>query len=86
MKAMEIMRTYSRDNVPFSLTYYSLDETRNISQGVKTETNIILAAGYRRNQSDKSEVLASFLRMDTMERRQFYIPLILELNGIKIKQ
>lgn len=86
MKALEIMRTLSRDNVPFSFAYYSLDETRGISEGVKREENVILAQGYRRNQSDKSDILASYLRIKSNERRQFYIPLIIELNGIKIKQ
>lgn len=41
--------------------------------------------GYRRNQSKKADVLASFMRMDTEERRQFYWPLLCELNGRKIK-
>lgn len=86
LKAMEVMRTLSRDNVPFSFSFYSYDESRKSSDGLKRETNVLLAQGYRRNQSDKSEVLASFIRLDTGERRHFYIPLITELNGIKIKQ
>lgn len=86
MKAIEIMRTLSRDNVPFSFSYYSMDETRGKSEGVKRENDVILAQGYRRDQSTKSEILASYLRMNSGERRQFYIPLMIELNGIKIKQ
>lgn len=85
MKAAEIMRAMSRDNVPFSIVYCALDTSRGISEGLKTEKNIILQKGYRRNQSDKSDVLVSFLRIDTGERRQFYLPLLLELNGVKIK-
>lgn len=86
LKALEIMRAFSRDNIPFSFAYYSLDETRKTSEGVKREEKVILMQGYRRNQSKKSEILASYIRIDTLERRQFYIPLIIELNGIKIKQ
>lgn len=86
MRAMEIMRAFSRDNVPFSFAYYSFNDSEKNSQGIKREKNVLLAQGYRRNQSSKSEILASFLRLDTGERRQFYIPLILELNGMKVKQ
>ena len=58
--------------------------TRGVSEGMKSEQNIILTTGYRRNQSKKSEILASYIR-PTGEYRMFYIPLLCELNGIKIK-
>lgn len=85
MKAMEIMRALSRDKVPFSISYCSLNESSKTSEGKKTEENILLASGYRRNQSEKHDILVSFIRTETMERRQFYLPLLLEFNGIKIK-
>lgn len=85
MKAAEIMRALSSENVPFDIAYCSLDMTAGKSFGLKKETNIILQKGYRRNQSDKSEVLVSFLRLDSGERRQFYLPLLMELNGVKIR-
>lgn len=85
MRAVEIMRSLSRDNVPFSIVFYSYNESKGSSEGLKTEENIVLQSGYRRNQSDKSEVLVSYLRVDTGERRQFYLPLLWSLNGIKIK-
>lgn len=85
MKAMEIMRAWSQDKRPFSISYCSLNESSKSSEGKKTEKNILLASGYRRNQSDKHDILVSFIRTDTMERRQFYLPLLLEFNGIKIK-
>lgn len=85
MKALEIMRQLSRDKVPFSIAYCTLDETNKKSEGLKSEQNILLQTGYRRNQSDKSDILISFLRTDSGERRQFYLPLLMEFNGIKIK-
>lgn len=84
MKAMEIMRALSRDNVPFSISYYSFNESKKISEGIKLEEKIILQSGYRRNQSKKSDILVSFLRLDSKERRQFYLPLLQSLNGIKV--
>lgn len=85
MKAIELMRAMSRDNVPFSFSYWSFNETKKESEGLKTEEKTILQTGYRRNQSDKSEILVSFLRISTGERRQFYLPLLHSLNGIKVK-
>lgn len=85
MKAMEILRAYARDNVPANITYYSLNESKGISEGLKTETNIVLQQGLRRDQSDKSNILVAFLRVDSGERRQFYLPLLFSLNGVKIK-
>lgn len=85
MKAMEIMRAWSRDKRPFSICYCSLNDSSKTSEGKKTEENILLASGYRRNQSDKHDILVSFIRTENNERRQFYLPLLLEFNGIKIK-
>ncbi|KFC19369.1 hypothetical protein IO90_08680 [Chryseobacterium sp. FH1] len=79
------MRQLSRDKVPFNISFCSLNESDGISEGLKSETKVILMQGYRRNQSEKHEVLISFLRTESNERRQFYLPLLMEFNGIKIK-
>lgn len=85
LRAMEIMRDLSRQNIPFSIKYISLNDSEKNSKGIVEEKNIVLMQGYRRNQSKKADILASFMRMDTEERRQFYWPLLCELNGRKIK-
>lgn len=85
LKAMEIMRELSRQNIPLTIKFFSLNETEKSSKGIVEEKNIILMQGYRRNQSKKAEILASFQRLDTGENRQFYWPLLCELNGRKIK-
>ncbi|PIE50779.1 MAG: hypothetical protein CSA38_01960 [Flavobacteriales bacterium] len=79
------MRNLSEQNIPFSIKYCSFNESKKESKGFKSENNILLMKGYRRNQSDKSDLLVSFQRMDTRQRRQFYLPLLIEFNGIKIK-
>lgn len=79
------MRELSRQNIPCTIKFFSLNETEKSSKGIVEEKNIILMQGYRRNQSKKSEILASFMRMSTEENRQFYWPLLCELNGRKIK-
>lgn len=82
---MQIMRDLSRQNIPFTIKFISLNATDKTSKGIVEEKNIILMQGYRRNQSKKADILASFMRMDTEENRQFYWPLLCELNGKKIK-
>lgn len=81
---MEIMRELSRQNIPFSMKYISLSVSEKQSRGIQEETNILLTQGYRRDQSKKADILASFQRLDTGENRQFYWPLLCELNGKKI--
>ncbi len=84
MKAVEIMRELSRQNIPFSISYLTMNETEQRSNGFKREENILLMAGYRRGQSHKAGLLLSFMRMDTEERRQCYLPLLMSFNGRKI--
>lgn len=84
LKALEIMRELSRQNVPFNVKFISLNETEKTSKGIVSEENILLGAGYRRNQSKKHSALVSFTRVKTGENRQFYWPLLTELNGHKI--
>ena len=85
LRAMEIMREFSRQNIPFTIKYISLNESEKSSKGIVEEKNILLRPGYRRNQSDKSNILASFVRLGSEENRQFYWPLLCVLNGRKIK-
>ena len=84
LRAMEILRELSRNGIQSNIKFLSLNETERTSKGIVEEKNIILTAGYRRNQSKKSGVLASFSRPNG-ENRQFYWPLLCELNGRKIQ-
>ncbi|MBO6184206.1 MAG: hypothetical protein J6O88_05850 [Chryseobacterium sp.] len=85
IKALEIMRELSRQCIPFSVKYLSHNETEKKSEGFKTENDISLEKGYRRNQSKKHDVLVSFSRIRSGERRQFYYPLLIQLNDIKVR-
>ena len=85
MKALETMRHLSEHNIPFDIEFYSYNESTGKSDGLKKETKILLMPGYRRNQSSKHDILVSYLRTETNERRQFYIPLLMKLGGIQIQ-
>lgn len=85
MKAAETMRHLSEHNIPFDIEFISYNETTGKSEGLKKETKILLMPGYRRNQSSKHDILVSYLRTETNERRQFYLPLLMKLGEFKIK-
>lgn len=85
IKALELMRELSRQCIPFSIKYLSYNETEKKSEGFKIESDISLERGYRRKQSKKNEVLVSFSRLRTGERRQFYYPLLMQLNDINVR-
>ena len=85
MKAVEIMRHLSEHNIPFDIEFISYNESTGKSEGLKKETKILLMPGYRRNQSSKHDILVSYLRTETNERRQFYLPLLMKLGEFKIK-
>ena len=82
---METMRHLSEHNIPFDIEFYSYNETTGKSDGLKKETKILLMPGYRRNQSSKHDILVSYLRTETNERRQFYLPLLMKLGEFQIK-
>lgn len=84
LKAAEAMRRMSANGQVFHVKYVGFNESTGKSSGIREEKNILLQKGYRRNQSKKADLLMSFYRADTMERRQFYLPLLLEVNGVKI--
>lgn len=83
--ALELMRELSRQCIPFSIKYLSYNETEKKSEGFKIEEDISLEKGYRRNQSKKHDILVSYSRIRTGERRQFYYPLLIQLNDIKVR-
>ena len=82
---METMRHLSEHNIPFDIEFYSYNETTEKSEGLKKETKILLMPGYRRNQSSKHDILVSYLRTETNERRQFYLPLLMKLGEFQIQ-
>ena len=85
MKAVETMRHLSEHNIPFDIEFISYNESTGKSDGLKKETKILLMPGYRRNQSSKHDVLVSYLRTETNERRQFYLPLLMKLGKFQIQ-
>lgn len=83
-KALIAMRNYSDNGVPFSFEYVSHDSTRKKSNGVKHVKRALLRPGLTQQQSDKSELIVAYVDLDSDLPRQFYAPLLLKVNGLKV--
>lgn len=82
--AVRVMRRLSKDSVPFSIEFVSCDRSRKTSQGLIRVDKAILTQGLRKNQSEFSQNLIAYEDTDTKERRQFWLPLLMKFNGLKI--
>jgi hypothetical protein len=83
-KGLRAMRNRSEVGVPFSFEYLSHDATRNESSGVKKVKRAILRTGMSQEMSSKSELLVAYTDLDGNIPRQFYAPLLLKVNDIKL--
>lgn len=84
-EALEIMRTMSKDNIPFSMEFLTCDLTRNSSNGLKTVSNCVLRTGLQRDRGIKSLSLVAYQDLDQQEPRFFYLPLLMKFNNIDIE-
>lgn len=84
--AITQMRKLSELNVPFSFSFITFNEQLQTSNGYKVVDKAILRAGYRANQSDKSNILIAYSDYsDQRVDRQFYLPLLMTFNNIPVK-
>lgn len=83
--AIRQMRALTKINVPFSFSYISYSEILNKSEGYKVIDKALLRAGYRSNQSERSNLLIAYIDYDKKEAdRQFYLPLLMTFNNIQV--
>ncbi|ANB40926.1 hypothetical protein [Flavobacterium phage 2A] len=83
--AIKKMRALTGINVPFSFSYISYSEVLNKSEGYKRVNKGLLRAGYRANQSERSNILIAYIDYDKKEAdRQFYLPLLMTFNNIQV--
>ena len=84
-EALKKMRQLSELNIPFSFEFYSLNSTKDTSEGKKTVDKALLRLGLRKDQSSKSELLIAYTDYSTDKPRFFNLPLLMKFNGITIK-
>lgn len=84
-KAIGKMRKLSDMGISFSFKFIAYNSSTGVGGQVKCIDKAVLRAGYAKKYSDKSEVLVAYTDCDTNKDRQFYLPLLIEFNGYKVK-
>ena len=82
--ALKLMRKLSKDNFPITFSFVSCDRTRNTSSGLVTVENALLSAGLPAKKSIHARNLIAYENVDTGEKKHFWLPLLMTVNGLKI--
>ena len=82
--AIKIMRKLSTQNFPFEFSYISCDRTRQTSSGHKIIKKASLSKGLPRKKSEFADWLIAYEDLETGEKKQFWLPLLMTFNNIKI--
>lgn len=85
-EAIERMRLLTQIGMPFEFTFYSLDKTRNKSNGLKQVNKAILRKGLRNDQSNEADSLIAYTDLDNDKAPRFFrLSLLMSFNKITIK-
>ena len=82
--AMKLMRKLSAENFPFRIEFASCDTTRGTSKGLVVVEKVKLIKGLKAKQSKYHKLKIFYENMDTGEQRNFWMPLLLKVNDLKI--
>lgn len=82
--ALKLMRKLSKDNFPITFSFVSCDRTRKTSSGLVTVKNALLSAGLPSKKSIHARNLIAYENVDTGEKKHFWLPLLMTVNGLKI--
>tara|TARA_R110002111_G_scaffold258270_2_gene327248 strand:- start:336 stop:602 length:267 start_codon:yes stop_codon:yes gene_type:complete len=82
--AIQQMRALSRDNIPFSIKFVSMNSTKGTSNGERTVNNCLLRTGLSKAYSDKASSLVGYTDLSDNSNKSFYIPLLTAFNEIEI--
>ena len=78
------MRKLSAENFPFRIEFASCDTTRGTSKGLVVVEKVKLIKGLKAKQSKHHKLKIFYENMDTGEQRNFWMPLLLKVNDLKI--
>ena len=82
--AMKLMRKLSAENFPFRIEFASCDTTRGTSKGLVVVEKVKLIKGLKAKQSKHHKLKIFYENMDKGEQRNFWMPLLLKVNDLKI--
>lgn len=81
---LKIMRKLTENNFPFSFSFISCDNTRMTSSGLITVEKALLSKGLPRKKSPLADYLIAYEDLSTGEKKHFWLPLLMQLNNLKI--
>jgi hypothetical protein len=83
--AIKRMRELSLLNIPFAFSFITYSDKLKESKGIKVIDKALLRAGYNKDQSKLHNILIAYTSFDNSEvDRQFYLPLIMTFNHIRV--
>lgn len=83
-KALEQMRLLTNENIPFSIKFVTMNETKGLSNGERYVSTCLLRSGLSKEYSNKASSLVSYIDLSDNSNKAFYIPLLTEFNEIEI--
>ena len=78
------MRELTEAGVPFDIEYYSYQESKNKTDGIKKAKGVILRTGLSKEYSAKADVLVGYQAGNAP--RFFYLPLLIKFNNTYINE
>lgn len=82
--ALALLRRLSKENFPVNFSFVSCDRTRKTSEGLVKVERAVLTAGLPSKKSRHAKNLIAYENLDTGERKHFWLPLLMTVNGLKI--
>ena len=76
---LQRMRALTKAGVPFSLEFYSYNQTDGTTGGLKQVSGAVLRTGMSKEYSDKADLLVGY-KADG-KNRWFYLPLLMKFNN-----
>ena len=84
-EAIDSMREISRNKGGFAFSFMSYSQTRGKSEGIITVGNARLRARPTTEQNRNAEIMEAYVDLDTGEPFQFYQPLLMTFNNVKVQ-
>lgn len=73
------MRALTKAGVPFDIEFYSYQETKGTTNGIKSVKSVVLRPGLSKRYSDKADTLIGY-KHDGKDRF-FNLPLLIKFNN-----
>lgn len=78
------MRELNEAGVPFDIEFYSYQDSKNKTEGLKKAKGVLLRTGLSKELSDKADLLIGY--QAGKDARFFYLPLLIKFNNTYINE